>query len=72
MRLDLHIHTTASDGTWSPKVLIRNLLDNDIGIFSVTDHDTTENSSLMADELDDYDLRYIVGVEVSSTYPSVE
>ncbi|MFC1839207.1 PHP domain-containing protein, partial [Thermodesulfobacteriota bacterium] len=43
MKVDLHLHTSASDGTWSPEDLIRNVIDSGIKIFSVTDHDSMEN-----------------------------
>jgi predicted metal-dependent phosphoesterase TrpH len=40
MVIDLHTHTTASDGTLSPKELIQFALQNGIRILSITDHDS--------------------------------
>lgn len=37
---DLHIHTTASDGSWTPEELAGRLREAGITVFSVTDHDT--------------------------------
>ncbi len=68
MLVDLHIHTNASDGTWDRRELIEKLLQNNIGLFSITDHDTIENSRAVVDELEGYDLKYAIGVEISCTY----
>ncbi len=68
MFVDLHIHTNASDGTWDRHELIERLLENNIGLFSITDHDTIENSRPIIDELEGYDLKSAIGVEISCTY----
>ena len=43
MRADLHIHTTASDGTWTPKELVDEALKAGLGAIAVTDHDSVAN-----------------------------
>jgi len=68
MLVDLHIHTNASDGTWDRHELIERLPENNIGPFSITDHDTIENSRAIIDELQRYNLRFTIGVEISCTY----
>lgn len=68
MLVDLHIHTNASDGTWDRHELIEKLLENNIDLFSITDHDTIENSRAIIDELEGYDLKSTIGVEISCTY----
>ena len=72
MLVDLHIHTNASDGTWDRHELIEKLLQNNIGLFSITDHDTIENSKAIIDELEGYDLKSTIGVEISCTYMDKE
>ena len=42
--VDLHIHTTASDGSDSPALLLENLKKAGITTFSVTDHDTIDGA----------------------------
>lgn len=42
-RADLHIHTTASDGTWTPAELVRHALAAGLGLIAVTDHDSVDN-----------------------------
>jgi predicted metal-dependent phosphoesterase TrpH len=70
IKMDLHIHTTASDGTWGPKNLVKNLLITGIEFFTVTDHDTTENLAEVAALAREHGLKFINGVEVNTTYNS--
>ncbi len=72
MFVDLHIHTNASDGTWDRHELIERLLENNIILFSIADHDTIMNSKGMLNELEDYNLRHLIGVEISCTYLKTE
>src|ERR1700712_2662765 len=41
MRIDLHAHTTASDGTDSPAELVRAASAANLDVLAITDHDTT-------------------------------
>ncbi|MFX1299013.1 MAG: PHP domain-containing protein [Promethearchaeota archaeon] len=68
--VDLHIHTDASDGTWSNQVLITKLLERNIYFFSITDHNTITNSQLMVHHVNN--LKYIPGVEISCMYQDEE
>jgi 3',5'-nucleoside bisphosphate phosphatase len=42
MRLDLHLHTTASDGQYSPTELVNIARQHRLDIIAITDHDTTD------------------------------
>lgn len=42
MSVDLHAHTTASDGTLAPAELVREALRRGLRVLAVTDHDSTE------------------------------
>ena len=55
-RIDLHIHTTCSDGVLSPKEIIDKAIQNGVSIISITDHDTIDayNDELY-DVFSDYD-----------------
>lgn len=68
MLIDLHIHTTASDGTWDPEVLIEKIIENKISIFSVTDHDSVDNVPKTIELAKENNLLCIPGVEISSTF----
>ncbi|MFG1791628.1 PHP domain-containing protein [Nocardia sp. NPDC049149] len=41
MRIDLHTHSTASDGTDTPAELVRNAAAAGLDVIAITDHDTT-------------------------------
>ena len=68
VRVDLHIHTTASDGTWSPEELVNNLREAGIQLFAVTDHDSTANLAETAALAKEQGLQLIKGVEVNTSY----
>lgn len=70
-QVDMHIHTTASDGTWTTEELLQQIIKSNIKVFSVTDHDTIENSVKMLHMIPD-DIFYFLGVEISCTYRDEE
>ena len=41
MRVDLHLHTTASDGQLSPPALVQLAREQGLDVIAITDHDTT-------------------------------
>jgi predicted metal-dependent phosphoesterase TrpH len=41
MRIDLHTHTTASDGLLGPEALVAEAIEHGVGLLAVADHDTT-------------------------------
>ena len=48
IRADLHVHTRASDGKWTPAQVVDGCRAKGIGLLAVADHDTTD-SVLSAD-----------------------
>lgn len=64
MRADLHLHTTASDGSDSPFELIAKAKEKGITVISITDHDTL-CGSIEAIKLDVEDIKVITGIEFS-------
>lgn len=66
-RIDLHIHTTKSDGSMTPKEVIDEAFKNGTSIIAIADHDTIEAYS---DELVSYakskDITLINAVEIST------
>lgn len=61
---DLHLHTTASDGSCTPQQLVERLRQRGIHTFAITDHDTVAGAAqLLADPPEG--LRFIPGVEFS-------
>ena len=66
MRTDLHIHTTASDGCWTPEQVLVEVQARGIGLFAVTDHDSAANvrpSEVLAREAG---LAFLRGVEINT------
>ncbi len=39
-RQDLHIHSTASDGSYTPDEIVTMVRKQNVGVFSITDHET--------------------------------
>ncbi|MBP8016712.1 PHP domain-containing protein [Candidatus Gracilibacteria bacterium] len=69
---DLHLHTTASDGTYPPEKVVRNAYEKGFKIISITDHDTTEglDEALVAGNI--YGIDVIPGIELTVEYKEVE
>ena len=64
-RIDLHIHTSVSDGTDRPEQLLPILRETGIELFSVTDHDDIKAGRLIRPLLKEGDPRFLSGVEFS-------
>ena len=66
-RIDLHIHTTMSDGAFTPKEVIDEAYKNGVSVMAIADHDTIESYT---DELFDYaeskNIKLIPAVEIST------
>lgn len=72
-KVDMHIHTSASDGTWDVYELKEELKKNKINIFSITDHDNIDNIKNMDAILTPEDnLHFIHGVELTTEYEGRE
>ncbi len=67
--VDLHMHTTASDGADTPAELARKVAAAGLRLFSVTDHDTVDGALEMENLVPD-GVRYIRGVEFSCVSPA--
>ena len=63
-KADLHLHTTASDGSDTPKELLEKVRARGIDVISVTDHDTLFGS-LVAMRLPNPGVKIITGIEFS-------
>ena len=63
---DLHTHTTASDGQYTPTELVRLAKQRGIQVLAVTDHDTIAGVDEAMSAGEKLDLRVIRGVELSA------
>lgn len=64
MYIDLHLHSTASDGTDAPAALPALLRAHNVTTFSLTDHDTVDGLAHL-EKADLTGLRFIPGIEFS-------
>ncbi len=76
-QIDLHVHSTCSDGTDSPAVLVDKAVEKELAAFALTDHDTTAGikEALAACENvnnNGYRLEVIPGVEISTNFENTE
>ena len=68
LTIDLHMHSTVSDGTETPEELLQSILRAGVRFFSLTDHDSLEGCRLIREALDQEslsDLFFINGIEFS-------
>ena len=71
--VDLHLHTTASDGRLSPTELVRLVASKGLKVVSISDHDTTEGLAEAYRTAEEFpDLRIIPGIELSTDIPGDE
>jgi predicted metal-dependent phosphoesterase TrpH len=65
--IDLHTHTTASDGILSPVELLRHAHENDVDILAITDHDTLDAFKQLNGQASKFP-ELIAGVELSTAW----
>ncbi|NIS60968.1 MAG: PHP domain-containing protein [Proteobacteria bacterium] len=67
-RVDLHLHTTASDGVLSPSRIVRYAKEKGLKAIAITDHDTIDGNTEALDEGARLSLEVIPGVEISAQF----
>ena len=73
VHVDLHLHTTSSDGRLSPEQLIRLVAQRGLTVVAVTDHDSTEGLEEAFRTARQFaQLTLIPGIELSSDMPGRE
>jgi len=68
MRLDLHIHTTASDGSWSVRDVVTGAARGGLDVIAIADHDTTSAVHVAQEAGRAANVQVVPALEVSSTY----
>jgi 3',5'-nucleoside bisphosphate phosphatase len=64
--IDLHLHTTASDGRSSPRDLVRAARRARLAVIGVTDHDTVGGLAEAATACGEEGVRFVPGIEIST------
>lgn len=65
MRVDLHSHSTCSDGLLSPQDLVERAVQRGVDMLALTDHDELSGLSAAREAATHWGLRLIDGVEIS-------
>lgn len=70
--IDLHTHSTASDGSDTPRMLIEKAIQNQVGFLALTDHDTMAGISDAFAAAVGYPITFLQGVELSTHFTGKE
>jgi len=67
--IDLHSHSTASDGMLTPTELVQYAKEKDLDAIALTDHDTSEGVEEATKAGKECDIEVVPGIEISAEYP---
>lgn len=70
--VDLHVHTSFSDGTLSPAQVVNLAFQKQLKAVAITDHDTVDGIEEACRTAEDLDLEVIAGTELSCMYHQKE
>ncbi len=68
--IDLHLHTTASDGLLAPSALVARAAARGLETISVTDHDTLAGLAEAGEEAQRHGVRLVTGAEITAVEDS--
>jgi hypothetical protein len=68
VNVDLHCHSTASDGALAPAVLVARAFEKGVRVLSLTDHDTLEGLDEARGAAQALGMQLVNGVELSCTW----
>ena len=71
LKIDLHLHSSFSDGVFSPRELVERLKTRRVVVASLTDHDTTDGVSGFLALCRKSSIKGVAGVELSASYPGI-
>ncbi len=69
MYVDLHTHSTASDGTMSPSEVVRLAKDSGLSAIALTDHDTVSGIAEACATAQTIGIDFLPGIEISAEFP---
>ncbi|WP_338787378.1 PHP domain-containing protein [Metabacillus sp. FJAT-53654] len=67
-RFDLHLHTTASDGSFSPSEVVKMAAQKGLTTIAITDHDTLDGIQEAIETARKIGITIIPGIELSTKY----
>lgn len=68
LNVDLHCHSTVSDGVFTPDVLARRAHAQGVDVWALTDHDELGGIALARQTAQELGMRFLTGVEISVTW----
>jgi len=68
LKIDLHCHSSFSDGILTPQQLLEMAEKESLSIFSITDHDSIKGTAIANKASENYSFSYITGIEISAKY----
>lgn len=68
LKVDLHSHSTVSDGLLAPRQLVRYAAEQGVGVLALTDHDDVSGLSEAQAEAALQGIRFVTGTEISVTW----
>ncbi|MDF2614214.1 MAG: putative metal-dependent phosphoesterase, family [Clostridia bacterium] len=66
--IDLHVHSYVSDGSCSPREIIKMAYDKKLYAVALTDHDNIEGIDEAEREANKYNIKFLKGIEISVSY----
>ena len=69
LKIDLHVHSTASDGSLTPRELLARAKQEGLFALAITDHDTVAGAQEAARLVKHTGLKFLPGVEISAAPP---
>jgi predicted metal-dependent phosphoesterase TrpH len=72
IRIDLHMHSTASDGNFTPSEVVSLALQHRLDVIALTDHDTSDGVAEAQAAARDTALTVLPGVELATIQPDGE
>src|SRR3982751_3516096 len=67
--VDLHCHSTASDGTFTPTDVVKLAKERNLSPLSLTDHDTINGVAEAGKVAAELGIDFLPGIEISAEFP---
>ena len=70
--IDLHVHTTASDGQYTPTQIVQKAAEKNLKAIAITDHDTVAGLDEAVAAGREFGITVVPGIELNITFPTGE
>lgn len=71
-KIDLHLHSTASDGTMSPTEVVAYAKKKNLKAIALTDHDTVDGIAEAIEAGEKYEIEVVAGIELAGDFNNTE